>query len=395
VQTRKNSLKTPPAARNNLRIVAKIQFTVTSASGSQAWSREKRLDRLDPMPYNGNDVLFGSFLPAAAMSGAVTIRGIAEATGYSRSTVSAALRGRRDIALKTREHICSVAAELGYVQDPELQRLMTHLRKGKSSSNRIPLALLVAYSPGKSWEQAPWNESLWQGVQERCHRLGFSVEVLNQEKVQQRGKELPVVLKARGVQGVILDGSFDPDMAQEAWMDAFSGVRVGTHPWKSRFHSACPDYMYNVQLALDRLLQAGFRRPGLALMSVHQERSDDMFLAGYLSWWARHTELGAPLQTLEYAGEGEGAFRSWLRDQTPDVVLVSDHNVGKWLPEGLRPVHLNLAEDVQGWWGIDQGRERIGEAAVDILSAQFLRGEKGFPEHPRSIMVRGDWVGPT
>jgi len=55
-------------------------------------------------------------------------------------------------------------------------------------------------------------------------------------------------------------------------------------------------------------------------------------------------------------------------------------------------IFLNLTEDVQDWWGIDQGRERIGQAAGDILSAQFIRGETGSPEHPRSLRGRGEWV---
>jgi len=326
------------------------------------------------------------------MSGSVTIRDIAAATGFSRSTVSAALRGRADIAAATRELIQNAAEEMGYFQDPQLQRLMTHLRKGRSEGNRIPLALLVAGYPDAVWEHEAWNVRLWQGVQSRCEQLGFTIEVLNAEGLHQTGKQLKTVLRARGVQGVILEGSYDPPDGVGDWAQDFAGVRVGTHPWKAKFHTACPDFAYNLHLALQQVKAHGFCRPGLAMTQLHERRSDDLYLAGFLTWWARHGEGESPVPVLEYSDTEGIEFRAWLEREKPDVVLVNDHHVKKWLPAEIRPVHLNLAEDVRGWWGIDQGRERIGEAAVDILSAQFIRGETGFPEHPRSMMVRGEWV---
>ncbi len=327
------------------------------------------------------------------MSGSVTIRDIAAATGYSRSTVSAALQGRSDIAETTRALIQETAEEMGYFLDPELQRLMKHLRRGRAKGDRIPLAMLVCVERDDAWERAPWNVRLWEGVQRRCRQLGFSVEVYNAVTYWHQGKDLPAILRARGIRGLILDGSFDTVKDLIDGFEPFAVVRVGTHPWKSRFHTACPDYMYNVQLALDQLCARGIKRPGLAIMSVHEERSDDMFLAGYLTWWARHAELGVAPVPLEYEAGGVEVFRTWLEREQTDAVLVSDHRVRDWIPPTLRPVHINLAEDVKGWWGIDQGRDRIGEAAVDILSAQFIRGEQGRPEHPRSIMTRGNWSG--
>src|SRR5580692_4026836 len=65
---------------------------------------------------------------AAADSPRPSMRDIAELAGVSAMTVSKALRNSPKIARRTRERILKIAGRVGYRPDPELTKLMNHLR---------------------------------------------------------------------------------------------------------------------------------------------------------------------------------------------------------------------------------------------------------------------------
>ena len=54
----------------------------------------------------------------------VSMKDIAQACGVSVATVSKALNGQQDIGRETRERIRQVADEMGYMTNPEEDRLM-------------------------------------------------------------------------------------------------------------------------------------------------------------------------------------------------------------------------------------------------------------------------------
>ena len=57
-----------------------------------------------------------------------TVADIAAASGFSKSAVCAALKGRSNVPLLTRNKIVEVARELGYHADSQLSKLMSYLR---------------------------------------------------------------------------------------------------------------------------------------------------------------------------------------------------------------------------------------------------------------------------
>ena len=63
----------------------------------------------------------------------VGLREVAAAAKVSVMTVSLALRDNPRISATTRERVKRLAAELGYHPDPELSRLMNHLRVSRTA----------------------------------------------------------------------------------------------------------------------------------------------------------------------------------------------------------------------------------------------------------------------
>ena len=70
--------------------------------------------------------------PPAPTPGRIGLRQIAEAAGVCLMTVSLSLRDSPKISVATRERVCRLAGQLGYRPDPELSRLMKHLRSSRT-----------------------------------------------------------------------------------------------------------------------------------------------------------------------------------------------------------------------------------------------------------------------
>lgn len=67
----------------------------------------------------------------------VSLREVAAAAKVCVMTVSLALRDNPRISEATRARIKRLAAELGYHPDPELSRLMNHLRASRTARGNI------------------------------------------------------------------------------------------------------------------------------------------------------------------------------------------------------------------------------------------------------------------
>ena len=66
----------------------------------------------------------------------VTLRDIAERTGYTVNTVSRALHHRDDISKKTVDYICGIADEMGYIND----NIASSMRTGRTGTVAVILA---------------------------------------------------------------------------------------------------------------------------------------------------------------------------------------------------------------------------------------------------------------
>src|SRR4051812_24271306 len=86
----------------------------------------------------------------------VGLRDIAGAANVSVMTVSLALRGNPRIPLPTRDRVKRLAQQLGYQPDPELSRLMKHLRVSRMTRGRVGIALVDFY-PELGYRENPYN----------------------------------------------------------------------------------------------------------------------------------------------------------------------------------------------------------------------------------------------
>lgn len=125
----------------------------------------------------------------------VTLRQIAEETGYAVITVSKALRGERDIAEATKRAIREKAREMGYVQNAAASMLRT----GRS--------MLIAASVVDITN--PYWSIFCRSIESLAFEKGYTAMFMNVDARSERERRAVNAMIQRGVDGVLIDPSAD------------------------------------------------------------------------------------------------------------------------------------------------------------------------------------------
>jgi Transcriptional regulators len=96
----------------------------------------------------------------------------------------------------------------------------------------------------------------------------------------------------------------------------------------------------------------------------------------------------------------------WIETNRPDVIVFVHHQTEQF--QGFLARHgIRVPEDIgviavthfvagTGFAGYQQNQSMMGRCAVEMVVAQLMRGEVGFPAEPHIEMVESRWVdGPS
>jgi DNA-binding LacI/PurR family transcriptional regulator len=323
-----------------------------------------------------------------------TLADIAQKLGISKMTVSRALCGERHVQASLREKIVQTAAELGYQPDPEIAKLMTHMRRARKPTTPRTLAFIWAEREPQEVLKSSWSQQLVLGAHRQAKRLGFQLEEFHLAARGMTGRRLSGILEARGIPGFILSPLISRSRGHVSMQwEKFSSVVIGLGYARPQLHRVHHHHFLGMMTALRMLKKQGFKRIGFYCGSTINER---MFRAWSASFLAHHP-LPKPGELLALRKTPSQAdFLTWLRTEKPEVVLDGGHIIKAWLeslPKSKRPHHVTL-----GWHasmpevaGIDQQADILGAAAVDLLVAQYQQNEQGIPIAPKIVMTEGVW----
>jgi DNA-binding LacI/PurR family transcriptional regulator len=332
-----------------------------------------------------------------------TLVDVARLAGVSRSTASYALRSDPKIPVHTRKRVQLAAKQLAYTPDPEIARLMHHLRKGRTMSQRSSIALL-SFEDEKAPVRNRYYHVLASSAETRCRDTGYSIEAITISPNQMPARRLTTVLRSRGIQGImILPMISSRDCSTLLDWDQFSVVAATYTAQKLNVNRVVPHHLHNVYLALNELNRRGFKRIGLITEAGDHERVSYAYWAAL----ALHQQEGrsAPIPTIQF--ERPEALLSWCRSHEPDAILTTEERLGACIELLMKqerlpstPIvvlnHVNVVlNHVNGnrFEGIYPYPEIIGRIAADLLAAQIQRGERSFAAHPNVTMVEGSWIG--
>ena len=255
----------------------------------------------------------------------VTMAMIAERAGFSKNTVSLALRHDPQIPAATRERIERIARELGYAKNPVVAQLMVELRKAHPAGYQRTFALLNANLDPKAFARHPTIPAYVEGCRRRAAQHGYTPDEFWLHEPGLYGEQLNRILRARGIRGVIVVGLMNenrlPPRFSVTWQRhavVVTGVR--THEPTLSFASA--DHHALVLEAMEHTRRLGYRRPALVL-----EESIDLLVEGRFSagFCTAQKSLAATIRlpgfySVETARAEPVKFHAWFRRHRPDAI---------------------------------------------------------------------------
>lgn len=331
-----------------------------------------------------------------------TIRSLATSLGVSRTTVSEALRDHPRVRRETRERIQRAAQEAGYRFNPLASSLLSEVRRTRLRSFHGVLAAVGHEEPARiPFPGAYWRDLL-EGARDRGLELGFKLEHFVVGPRRLTIPRLNTILQARGIRGVLIMPAWDrPDFRQLNW-PALTGVYADYLMDQPGLSSVCPDHPRGMELAMMRLRELGYRRPGLVLLQQESTRLHDRWLAAFLAFCHLHPEMRAR-PPLIVPAMNEETFKRWFRRHRPDVVVGHRAQMIAWMEEcGARVpgTHgfccLNRGLNAQPCAGLDQRPYHVGVRAIELVISQIHQNSYGIPELASNTTVPMRWVdGPT
>lgn len=337
-----------------------------------------------------------SFPPAKARIG---LREIAAAAKVCIMTVSLALRDNPRISAATRTRVKRIANDLGYHPDPELSRLMNHLRVSRTARGRIGVAVIDFY-PTADFPDNPYNTAVRRGAARRAEELGFGFTTFHIADYRHSLPNLLKVVRARGIEGAMLMPAVTPIELDPAtpW-HGLSVVATSKSIASPRFHCAIPNQFGNVMEFIATVHARGHRRICAVFDELFDERTTHNFTAA-LRWNGQGERILIVPQDLT-PEEKRALISDWYARHEPEVVFAqcaaavpaAAHLRTKRPRLKFEVVGLG-AHNSAGFAYIDERADLIGIAAIDLLAGMVYHHECGIPEHPRTTLIDGRLVFP-
>ncbi|WP_269522166.1 LacI family DNA-binding transcriptional regulator [Coraliomargarita parva] len=319
-----------------------------------------------------------------------TLAEIAKACAVSTSTVSRALKDSPKLPEATRRRIQAVAADLGYAPNYSLSRVMSEIRSRKKQAYRETLGYITA-------DPIRYESRIYQGVCRRAEELGYNIDRFVLGNPAKEVSALGRMLGARGVRGLVVAPFGQAYSTLQLNWSRHAAVAIGDSLAEPDLHRVARDVVHMLRLVFARLEKRGYRRIGFLIDRSQEERMDYNTLAGVLvhDWHQSQDFRVAPLIAEKLTAE---RIVDWYRRERPDLIFTMDHLVCDWLeaaghfvPGDVGVFLFNCYTPDSSISGIYPAYESMGMAAVEQVSGLLDRGEFGYPEGSRRLLVPGQW----
>lgn len=331
-----------------------------------------------------------------------TQRDVAQAAGVSIMTVSLALRHRPGVAAATAEKIRAMAGKLGYRPDPALSALVHYRNRRGARRIKAAIALCTTWETRDAWLKTSVGQLAYEGAQRRAEEFGYRLEHFWLGRNGEFSRRVGDILASRGIRGILL-----PPI-QGRWADMqidwsrFCVVTLERFPDFPPLPHVSPNHYADLMLAWERLSALGYRRIGLAVFEWLSHRGQFRWEAAQL---IKQREVAkardrVPTLVVDAAGRVPTAeVDRWMRRHRPDAVISPSpefHQAlleGGWrIPRDTAYASLQIQLENGPVSGINQHRDLMGAACIDLLQGRLLRSEYGIPAHLSGTTVHGEWV---
>jgi len=339
----------------------------------------------------------------------VTIRVIAQHTGFSKSTVASALKGDPGHAKKTVEKVQAAAKKLGYVPNPLVTAGMMRIRDAKHFTtghttigylSDVPWRSLDGGESNVSGENDARDRTGYLGARARAVELGFNLDFIEYAKSKMSSARLRTIIRTRGILGFIIAPHHRPQVKLDLRWEEFAVVCVGYSVTSPRFDRVGFDHHEAIVDLCSRMKERGHRRIGFVLASDYDARVLHVTRAGFVRWQTDHCRVSDCVPVA--VGSSRDALQTWFRKHRPDCIIAQGEDSMESLDQldlerkhGVPIVSLVLTPGFEQRGGFDMSLRTLAANAVDLLAGKLYRNERGLPENRHSVMVLGTWREPS
>lgn len=321
----------------------------------------------------------------------VTVRDIAKEVGLHFTTVARALNNHPRIPEPTRQLVKAAAARMGYTPDPMLSALNAYRKTVRRPRYQATLAWI------DNWSRPPFMFNVGEfreyfaGAHARAAALGYKIEEFWTHEDGMTPAKLRRVLKARGIQGILMPPQSQPGTVFDFDLTGFSAVALGYSLLKPALHVVTNHQFRTMLLMLRNLDLLGYRRVGVCIGhnwdgKVGHNWKAGMSLADDISQGRLNLVMLSP--------EDPARLAETLAEQSLDA-LVGYSDIHTFLSKHNARIppfaSLSVLEDDQHFSGTSQNSTLIGRKAVDIVVEMIHRNETGSPSQPIHTLIDSVW----
>lgn len=333
--------------------------------------------------------------PAGGLQKRVTLQDLANHLNLHLSTISLGLKNDPRLIPATRLRIQEAARQLKYCPDPLAKALAVYRQAIRPASQHGSLALLAHPEDQIS--------SLLETTRQRAAWFGYKVESVDCYSTRRSREQFTRLLRFRGIQGlIVLPPSFgrkNPRRLQIDW-NHFPAVVLGHALYHPLLHQVSNDHLGNAGLLTRNLLSLGYRRIGLCLdeqfASLH---AGGGWEGGYFGEMRRLKKVPRPFyrQTFEPDAATIQAAKRWIRKEQLDAVILDTDTAATLFDRHFQDCKPRLGIACLACYrdgpysGINPQYDHVWSAAVDFLVHLIHTHQRGIPEIPQRVLLRGTW----
>jgi LacI family transcriptional regulator len=321
---------------------------------------------------------------------------VADAAGYSRATVSMALRNDPVIPEATREHIRAVAAKLGYRASPLVAALMSLQRSRRPSTrDTTAIAFLMTHAKADPAYAHFSFKRMFAGAGARASELGYRLEEFAFHAHDHDPARVRSIMAVRHIRAAIVAPL--PQKKTHFEFDcrglALAGLGLSVHsPFIDR---VSVDLFRSASDTVDHCVALGYRRIGLVLSQETSHRLEHRWLGGYRFALGQHS-LGPqppplmPVWTRELAG----VLPDWIRQHQPDVIILgnAERELPGLIPRTIGIVYFSVESASGEQTGIFEDHHLLGGIATEFVVSRLQQNRLGLLDEARMHLVVGRWV---
>lgn len=325
----------------------------------------------------------------------VTIREIAEKAGVHFTTVSLALRNSPRLLAETREKVQQIAREMGYQPDPMLAALNAYRLANAAPHYQSAIAWINNWPQKNTLLSFAEFREYYKGACARAKELGYNIEEFWLHETGMNAAKLCQILKARGIQGVLMPPHPQPGTEPPLNFADYSVVAFGYSMRPINVHVVTNHHSHSMTLMMEQLHALGYRRIGFFSKNDWNDKVDNAWLAGLLIAKRKYPgmTLLSPLlkKNLEFNLEDAVEKHKLEVIVSYSSILEELRRLKISVPDEIGFASLNVSMDDKYTSGVYENDFLIGQKAVDILVGMIHRGERGLPDVHINTLVEGSW----